>query len=205
MTIVVLAAEEQWKELTANPADIQWIKAEADFLPAHYTVADAFFILQENSPFDFTGTNKPVFINSVIKTLAELNAPANAVRINGWHSFLQRPVWEIAGNITDTITAVAEKLHKKIHVIKDEPGLVSAKIIAMIINEAYFALGDEVSSKTEIDTAMKLGTNYPYGPFEWAQKIGLKNIYALLLKLSLTDKRCQPAPLLVKEATLNNA
>jgi 3-hydroxybutyryl-CoA dehydrogenase len=202
MTIVVLAAKEQWEELTANTADIQWLKAEADFVPADYAGADAFFILKENSAFNFTRTNKPVFINSVTKTLAALHAPANAVRINGWHSFLQRPVWEIAGTVTNAVTAVAEKLHKKIHVIKDEPGLVSAKIIAMIINEAYFALGDEVSSKAEIDTAMKLGTNYPYGPFEWVQKIGIKNIYALLLQLSLTNKRYQPAPILINEATL---
>jgi 3-hydroxybutyryl-CoA dehydrogenase len=202
MTIVVLAAKEQWEELTANTADIQWLKAEADFSPADYAGADAFFILKENSLFNFAGINKPVFINSVTKTLAVLHAPANAVRINGWHSFLQRPVWEIAGTVTNAVTAVAEKLQKKMHVIKDEPGLVSAKIIAMIINEAYFALGDEVSSKAEIDTAMKLGTNYPYGPFEWAQKIGIKNIYALLLKLSLTNKRYKPAPILINEATL---
>jgi 3-hydroxybutyryl-CoA dehydrogenase len=66
----------------------------------------------------------------------------------------------------------------------------------MIINEAYFALDDAVSSKAEIDIAMKLGTNYPWGPFEWAEKIGLNNIYLLLQKLSLTNKRYQPAPTL---------
>jgi 3-hydroxybutyryl-CoA dehydrogenase len=58
-------------------------------------------------------------------------------------------------------------------------------------------LGDEVSTKAAIDIAMKLGTNYPYGPFEWAEKIGLKNIFSLLQKLSLQDKRYQPAPALV--------
>ena len=88
--------------------------------------------------------------------------------------------------------------------VKDEPGLVSAKIIAMIINEAYFALGDDVSSKTAIDIAMKLGTNYPYGPFEWSEKIGIHNIYLLLKKLSLMDTRYQPAPILLTEAIQNN-
>ncbi len=70
----------------------------------------------------------------------------------------------------------------------------------MIINEAYFALQDEVSSKDEIDTAMKLGTNYPHGPFEWSKKIGLKNIYGLLSKLVETNNRYEPAGLLKKEA-----
>ena len=47
---------------------------------------------------------------------------------------------------------------------------------------------------------MRLGTNYPYGPFEWSKKIGLKNIATLLTELSLTEKRYHPADLLLKEA-----
>jgi 3-hydroxybutyryl-CoA dehydrogenase len=78
--------------------------------------------------------------------------------------------------------------------------MVSGKIISMIVNEAYFALEDEVSTKEEIDIAMKSGTNYPYGPFEWSKKIGLNNIYTLLQKLSTTDKRYTPSSLLIKEA-----
>ena len=74
----------------------------------------------------------------------------------------------------------------------------------MIINEAYFAVEDNVSSKTEIDTAMKLGTNYPHGPFEWAGLIGNKNILALLQQLYVTDRRYKPSELLIKEATENN-
>jgi len=64
----------------------------------------------------------------------------------------------------------------------------------------YFTLAEEVSSKQETDIAMKLGTNYPYGPFEWAEKIGLKNILALLQQLGKEQQRYQPAALLEKEA-----
>ena len=53
----------------------------------------------------------------------------------------------------------------------------------MIINEAFIALREGVSTKEEINTAMKLGTNYPYGPFEWAGKIGIERVNALLDKL----------------------
>ncbi len=45
--------------------------------------------------------------------------------------------------------------------VKDEPGFVSARIVAMIINEAYFTWEAGTSSKEEIDIAMKLGTGYP--------------------------------------------
>ena len=63
----------------------------------------------------------------------------------------------------------------------------------MIINEAYFARDENVSSEADIDTAMKLGTNYPYGPFEWCKKIGVERVFNLLEKLAETDKRFTPA------------
>jgi len=76
---------------------------------------------------------------------------------------------------------------------------VTPRVISMIINEAYFALDEGISSKEEIDTAMKLGTNYPYGPFEWSEKIGLKKIYDLLIALTTTNSRYKPAPRLEQE------
>ena len=72
----------------------------------------------------------------------------------------------------------------------------------MIINEAYYTLQDKISTKAEIDIAMKLGTNYPHGPFEWSSLIGLKNIYELLTVLSKTDTRYTASDLLMKEATI---
>ena len=196
MRIVAITTDDnQWQALTAGTTDIEWINAK-DNASFNDTTVDALFIFKENISFDYT-SRKPVFINSVATTLQELNTPVNVLRFNGWDSFLQRNVWEVAGTITNEHSIVAEKLNKKLLAVKDEPGLISARIIAMIINEAYFALGDNVSTINEVDIAMKLGTNYPYGPFEWATKIGLKNIYQLLQKLSVTDKRYQPAPALV--------
>jgi 3-hydroxybutyryl-CoA dehydrogenase len=47
---------------------------------------------------------------------------------------------------------------------------------------------------------MKLGTNYPYGPFEWSKKIGLKNILELLKALRQNDDRYTISSMLEKEA-----
>jgi 3-hydroxybutyryl-CoA dehydrogenase len=69
----------------------------------------------------------------------------------------------------------------------------------MIINEAYLALGEGVSTPEEIDTAMKLGTNYPFGPIEWGSHIGLQNVVTLLHKLSVVQPRYTPADLLVQK------
>ncbi len=46
-------------------------------------------------------------------------------------------------------------------------GFIFPRTIAQIINEACFALEEEVASKADIDRAMKFGVNYPKGPFEW--------------------------------------
>ena len=199
--IVVSASDNQWSELTASRTNIEWQRVlhAADF--DQYKNADAFFCLQENEiSTDLNSLTKPVIINSVINTLAGLNLAQNVYRINGWATFLNRSVWEIAGTMNEEVQSLFTSLNIKINFVKDEPGFISARIIAMIINEAYFALEDDVSSKAEIDTAMKLGTNYPFGPFEWALQIGKENIVALLQQLYLTDSRYKPSQLLITEA-----
>ncbi len=141
-----------------------------------------------------------VIVNSVATTLTDL--PAGFIRLNGWNSFLKRPLAEVAG--TGESKAIAEKIfscfNKTTEWVADVPGFITARVISSIINEAYFTLDEKVSTKQEIDTAMKLGTNYPYGPFEWSEKIGLKNIFDLLLLLSKTNSRYTPSELLQKEA-----
>lgn len=69
-------------------------------------------------------------------------------------------------------------------------GFVFPRTIVQIINEAYFALEEEVASKEDINRAMKFGVNYPKGPFEWSE--GREDIVKSLLNelLSSTkDKR----------------
>ena len=73
--------------------------------------------------------------------------------------------------------------------------------MASIINEAFFALEENVSTEEEIDTAIKLGTPYPFAPFEWGKKIGLHHIYSLLATLSRQQTRYSPS-LLLKQAAL---
>ena len=68
----------------------------------------------------------------------------------------------------------------------------------MLINEASFALMENVAHPQDIDTAMKLGTNYPFGPIEWADKIGIPEVISVLEALygDLKEERYRIAPLL---------
>jgi len=142
-----------------------------------------------------------VFANAVIIYASEL--PSNYIRINAWNGFLKREFIEIAAaneNVKEQAVSILNTLGWKFIYAPDVPGMIAARVISMIINEAYFALGDKISTKEQIDIAMKLGTNYPYGPFEWSKKIGLQKIFALLKKLNEKEKRYDIAPLLREEA-----
>lgn len=145
-----------------------------------------------------------IIVNSVITTLN--NLPENFIRLNGWPTFLKRQLVE-ASCINNDHKIKAEKIfascNKSVEWVPDVPGFITARVISMIINEAYFALDEKVSSKHEIDTAMKLGTNYPYGPFQWSEKIGLKNVCELLTTLSKINSRYEPSAFLKKEAFLS--
>lgn len=210
---LVVKADDQQREafLSKNIPDgvtVNWIVTNTT-VPE----ADAYFdlLFEEQGPAFAAIIDKPVFVNSVITTGDAL--PGNCIRINAWNEFLEREIIEIAvadlvadltggrqgSQIYEEATPILNALGWKYQQVADTPGMIAARVIAMIINEAYFGLGDEISTKTEIDTAMKLGTNYPYGPFEWGKKIGLQKIYTLLKKLYETDSRYAIAPALEKE------
>jgi len=71
-------------------------------------------------------------------------------------------------------------LGKEVEVVGDTVCFTGPRVLAMIINEAYFCLQERVASAEDIDTAMKLGTNYPRGPVEWGDQIGLDCVCAIL-------------------------
>lgn len=162
-----------------------------------------FDLLFENNPERILALRqflpKPVFINSVAVTLNEISAPF--IRLNAWPGFLQRNIAEFAALTSEQ--PVAEHVFKQLgwayHQVPDTTGMISARVVAMIVNEAYFTFGDGVSTKEEIDIAMKLGTNYPYGPFEWSRVIGLQSIHELLLKLNKENSRYEIASSLEAE------
>lgn len=203
MILAVLASDLQKEEMAVSPF---FRKHEVLFSENHSLwlnhIADAFMDLCfENSPERIEMLTrllpKPVFVHSVTDTLEKIHP--GLIRMNAWPGFLKGNCLEAAAKEETRIKAV-ELFGEELVFVKDEPGFVSARILAMIINEAYFTWEAGTSSKEEIDIAIKLGTGYPFGPFEWGEKIGLRRVAKLLKRLSIDDPVYEVASSLISVA-----
>lgn len=126
---------------------------------------------------------------------------------NGLPSFLNRPLFEVTVPFdkkeqdSSRLAAVCNLLGTPFVEVDDRVGMVTPRVVCMIINEAYYTVQEGTSGKADIDTGMKLGTNYPFGPFEWCEKIGIKNVYELLncMYLDTHEERYKICSLLKSE------
>ena len=180
------------------------------------------FIDQKDLVFDFTiGEDPyrieayaqkaiPVFLNTCLISLAELGSLVNEplqctlFGFNGMPTFLNGPLLEVSLYREEDRAQLEQycaTLQTPFACVDDRVGMVTPRVICMIINEAYYTVQEGTASREDIDQAMKLGTNYPYGPFEWCQRIGVHHVYALLEALyeESRDERYKICPLLKKD------
>jgi 3-hydroxybutyryl-CoA dehydrogenase len=205
MILAVLASDLQKEEMADSAffRSHEVIFSENISLWAHHT-ADVFIDLcfeQEPEKIKFYTKllPRPVLVNSVIDTLDRIHP--DFIRINGWPGFLKVSRLEVAAG-----KAMQEKASgifgDQMIFVPDLPGMVSARIVAMIINEAFFTWEAGTSSKDDIDIAMKLGTGYPYGPFEWAELIGMNKVAELLERMREEDDLYELAESLINRQSL---
>ena len=195
MQVVVLTNESLKEELLSGVSSsiekVIWVETVSQL--QENKNADVFIdLLFETNHIAILKSLLPrlVVINSVEATLTVTDP--SFVRMNGWSTFLKSSLIEASSLNEDNKKKAAHVFsifNKKLEWLPDNVGFVTPRVISMIINEAFISLKEGVSTKEEIDTAMKWGTNYPYGPFEWAEKIGIQKIKSLLEKLSHQQER----------------
>ncbi|MET7601185.1 3-hydroxyacyl-CoA dehydrogenase [Streptomyces avermitilis] len=91
-------------------------------------------------------------------------------------------------------TGLFQALGKDVSVIGDVPGMIVARTVARIVDLAHDAVAKGVATEEDIDTAMRLGVNYPLGPFEWCRRLGRIWAHDLLEELSLREPSGRYAP-----------
>ena len=156
----------------------------------------------------------PLISSSVCVTVAEqsgwLKHAGRLVGIGALPSLLGNGLIELARSSSTneiTLTAAqefAKTLGKESAVVQDSVGLVLPRVLCSLINETCFAMMEGVATGRDIDTAMKLGTNYPYGPIEWAERIGVRHVHAVMRALheGFGEDRYRVSPLL-KRASIS--
>ncbi|MFG2329923.1 3-hydroxyacyl-CoA dehydrogenase [Streptomyces sp. NPDC048604] len=95
-----------------------------------------------------------------------------------------------------------QALGKKVSVIGDVPGMIVARTVAMLVDLAADAVAKGVASAEDIDTAMRLGVNYPIGPVAWGRRLGAGWVYDLLEELDarIPGSRYAPSLALYRQA-----
>lgn len=106
--------------------------------------------------------------------LYDLVAETGATRI----AFAATP--DVPPYFIDRFVAAAHQQGMAATRLPDWPGLVAMRTVAMLANEAFEAMMQGVGTAEAIDNAMRFGVNYPRGPVEWAQAIGLSEIVSTL-------------------------
>lgn len=159
-----------------------------------------------------TSAGTPIISSSVTVTVAEqsswINKPGRLLGIGALPSLLEGQLIELARSQStseqaiDNVRKFISSLGKDAIVVADSIGMVMPRILCMLANEAWFAMMEAVAGSDDIDTAMKLGTNYPAGPVEWARRIGLRQVFAVLSALHshFGEDRYRVAPNLRLEA-----
>ncbi|MHB9752797.1 3-hydroxyacyl-CoA dehydrogenase [Streptomyces sp. BYX5S] len=87
-----------------------------------------------------------------------------------------------------------QALGKNVSVIGDVPGMIVARTVARIVDLAHDALARGVATEEDIDTAMRLGVNYPLGPLEWGRRLGRGWACGVLEELHERDPSGRHAP-----------
>ena len=146
---------------------------------------------------------------SITEIAAVTNRPKQII---GMHFMNPVPIMKLvevirgkltSDEVTSTIMEMSKTLGKIPVEVNDAPGFVANRILMPMINEAIYALHENVSSVEGIDTVMILGMSHPMGPLHLADFIGLDVCLSILevMQDGFKDKKYTPCPLLVNMVT----
>lgn len=161
-----------------------------------------FEAMEEHAPKEcYFATNTSTMSPTEIASFGK--RPEKTIAMHFFNPVHKMPLVEIVQGLETSeetvgiIKEVAVNMGKETVVINEFPGFVTSRISALVGNEAFYMLQEGLGTPEEIDKAIKLGLNYPMGPFELVDLVGLdvrlNNLNYLHEKLG---EKYRPAPLL---------
>ncbi|MBM3399366.1 MAG: 3-hydroxyacyl-CoA dehydrogenase [Bacteroidetes bacterium] len=193
MNIGILASTDRrnaWPSGSEAHSQISWAQNSQD--AAHFDVfIDLNFDAHPERIRNYAGNTKTIFLLSAVNYTPEAaffhaGIPFSGEKIFGINAipgFLERNTLEISdpfGKKDETDDLLNKLPFSSLEWVKSRVGMVTPRIVFMIINEAYYTMQEGTAAAPDIDTAMRLGTAYPHGPFEWKAKCGIANVYRTL-------------------------
>ncbi|MCJ8166810.1 3-hydroxyacyl-CoA dehydrogenase family protein [Pontibacter sp. E15-1] len=157
--------------------------------------------LTQYAPEQVVFCHAPTVQLAALVNEVELDQPCTLIGFNGLPTLFNRPVLEVSllrPEHEEKLREVCAALGTEYLLVDDRVGMVTPRIICMIINEACYTLQEQTGSVADIDQGMKLGTNYPKGPFEWAKQLGIRHVYEVLQAVyeDTKEERYKICPLL---------
>lgn len=101
---------------------------------------------------------------------------------------------------------VEQRIQKRGIMVYESPGFVTTRLICVLINEALHTLSEGVASAEDIDSAMRIGYDFRYGPLEMADRFGLDSVLASMERMfrDFGDLKYRPSFLLKKMVRAGN-
>lgn len=180
----------------------------AAFIVARQKLRRRVELIDESLPVDL-----PIFVQTATASISEIASwmghPERLIGMDGLFFAHGKVVTVVPSPVMDdAILQRAENLIRglgKLPIwIKDSPALVLPRIVCQIVNEAAFANLEGVASVADIDVAIQLGLNFPFGPTAWGKQFGFRRVVAVLehLYAEYGEDRYRVCPLLRRWARL---
>jgi len=217
MKIGILASQAKrnaWENKETPSSTYSWVQDNEGH--EHYDVfLDLDFDDNSYRLQDYLTNTNTTFVLGAVKCTLEsaavgLQVPENwkGIGINALPTFIERNTLECTNPYSIAETALRELAdllgYSNVEVVGSRVGLVTPRVICMIINEAFYTVQEGTANREDINQAMRLGTNYPKGPFEWCEAMGLQNVYEVLEAMynDTKDERYKICSLLKQEYLL---
>lgn len=194
MKIGVLGSADRqkaWQKICGENTECTWVQNSK--VAGDYDIfIDLNFDESTENILDYAGNAHTVFLLSSVTCTPEMALAGHGLKyggemifgINAIPGFLERQLCEISDPFSkgsELISGLAPHLPwNNYEWVNSRVGMVTPRIVFMIINEAYYTMQEGTASAPDIDQAMKLGTAYPHGPFEWMSLAGIGNVYRTL-------------------------